>query len=70
MTADEIDQHLLGVICAVPLEIVTEQFSVPPSDLVVGKIPYSIAIRFVPSGRLPSFVHHPLFDRWIERIGP
>src|SRR6266404_7575883 len=70
MTADEINQRLLRMICAAPLEVVTEQFSVPPSDLVVGEIPYSVCTRCGRDYRFPGLGHHPLFDGWIERIGP
>src|SRR5260370_33274442 len=70
VTANEINQRLLGMICAAPLEIVTEQFSVPPSDLVVGEIPYSVCTRFVRDDRFFGLGYHPFFDRWIKRIGP
>src|SRR5260370_16344405 len=48
----------------------TEQFSVPPCDLVVGEISYSVCTRFVRDDRFFVLGYHPFFDRWIKRIGP
>lgn len=62
MATNESNQCLFGVIYGRPKKVVTEQRAVPPSDFIVGEIPYAVSIAFVGSYRFSRLSNHPIFD--------
>jgi hypothetical protein len=62
MTAYQVNQGLLCVIRRGPSEIVSEQRAVPPSNLIIREIPYSIDTRFIRSDCFPGLGEYERFD--------